>query len=85
MSLVHPEGFEPPILGTGNLRFIQLSYGCLIIRLSNRGEICYNGLVECARVAQWIRASVFGTEGRRFESVRGYQLGNFVNFADISI
>lgn len=26
--MVHPEGFEPPILGTGNLRFIQLSYGC---------------------------------------------------------
>lgn len=26
-----------------------------------------------APVAQWIRASVFGTEGRRFESVRVYQ------------
>ena len=25
-----------------------------------------------APVAQWIRASVFGTEGRRFESVRVY-------------
>lgn len=25
-----------------------------------------------ARVAQWIRASVFGTEGRGFESLRGY-------------
>lgn len=25
--MVRPEGFEPPILGTGNLRFIQLSYG----------------------------------------------------------
>lgn len=28
LNMVHPEGFEPPILGTGNLRFIQLSYGC---------------------------------------------------------
>ncbi len=27
-----------------------------------------------APVAQWIRASVFGTEGRRFESVRVYQI-----------
>ncbi len=27
-TMVHPEGFEPPISGTGNLRFIQLSYGC---------------------------------------------------------
>ena len=27
-----------------------------------------------APVAQWIRASVFGTEGRRFESVRAYQI-----------
>ncbi len=26
-----------------------------------------------APVAQWIRASVFGTEGRRFESYRVYQ------------
>ena len=26
-NMVRPEGFEPPILGTGNLRFIQLSYG----------------------------------------------------------
>jgi hypothetical protein len=25
--MVRPEGFEPPISGTGNLRFIQLSYG----------------------------------------------------------
>jgi 8-oxo-dGTP diphosphatase len=25
--MVRPKGFEPPILGTGNLRFIQLSYG----------------------------------------------------------
>jgi hypothetical protein len=28
--------------------------------------------VNFAPVAQWIRASVFGTEGRRFESVRAY-------------
>lgn len=27
-----------------------------------------------APVAQWIRASVFGTEGRRFESVRVYHI-----------
>jgi hypothetical protein len=26
-NMVRPEGFEPPISGTGNLRFIQLSYG----------------------------------------------------------
>ena len=28
-----------------------------------------------APVAQWIRASVFGTEGRGFESLRVYQIG----------
>ena len=37
--MVHPEGFEPPILGTGNLRFIQLSYGCKIdLSLARRSK-----------------------------------------------
>ena len=35
-------------------------------------RICYN--ISVAPVAQWIRASVFGTEGRRFESYRVYQV-----------
>jgi hypothetical protein len=29
--------------------------------------------MRCARVAQWIRALVFGTRCREFESLRGYQ------------
>ena len=29
----------------------------------------------CAPVAQWIRVSVFGTEGRRFESYPVYHRG----------
>ena len=32
-------------------------------------------LESVAPVAQWIRASVFGTEGRGFESLRVYQIG----------
>ena len=33
-----------------------------------------DGIMKCvAPVAQWIRASVFGTEGRGFESLRVYQ------------
>ena len=32
-------------------------------------------LEPVAPVAQWIRASVFGTEGRGFESLRVYQIG----------
>ena len=35
--------------------------------------IRHNTVVH-APVAQWIRASVFGTEGRRFESFRVYQI-----------
>ncbi len=38
--------------------------------------IKYKG--KFAPVAQWIRASVFGTEGRGFESLRVYQIYLFV-------
>ena len=37
---------------------------------------------EYAPVAQWIRASVFGTEGRRFESYPVYHKGKFSARAD---
>ena len=29
ISILHPEGFEPPTLWTGTTRSIQLSYGCM--------------------------------------------------------
>ena len=39
--------------------------------LENRGEACYIGVENLsARVAQLDRASVYGTEGYRFESCR---------------
>ena len=41
-------------------------------------------LDDIVSVAQWIRASVSGTEGRRFESCRGHHLtrGFSVSFPD---
>ena len=39
--------------------------------LASLGDLWYNTF--SAPVAQWIRASVFGTEGRGFESLPVYQ------------
>lgn len=41
-------------------------------RYTTHAFICYN--ILRAPVAQWIRASVFGTEGRRFESYPVYHV-----------
>ena len=64
---------------------------CLIfIKLEQFEKVIYNFMLShffcktrarcgklepVAPVAQWIRASVFGTEGRGFESLRVYQIG----------
>lgn len=55
-------------------QFEKVIHGSMLSYFWKTRERC-GKLESVAPVAQWIRASVFGTEGRGFESLRVYQIG----------